>query len=305
MGNISKILSRLLDYLWFWSILLFAADILDLDILYYLIITLALPLLFVPIETFLIKCFKTTLGKFIFGLQYTETFTWKSAFLFSLKKALFLKTSSEVIQKKPKRLPHIIAITIATLFSLLSIFPDATLNQASKILPFECIQNLKIQRNGGVNCPDGWIKLGSQELPFSAFFPEEPKFEETKKPIPHSSTTLTYREYTHNEYSLGYVDLPSSWTKWGSHIVFKASLQQILIRDKGSVTQKKKTLHDSFPALDYQIKRGDNITSGRLVLVGNTLYKLEVSNSPSKETSEIFFNTFQLTNSPYADPIRE
>lgn len=298
MNNLSKISSRLLDYLWFWSILVFFIDIFDLSIFCYLIVTLLLPFLFIPIEAVLIKYFKTTLGKFIFGLKYDELFTWKSAFYLAYRRALLKRSPARIIRKKPKLFSHILAVTVATLLSLLSIFPDATLEQASKVLPFECIQTLRVNRNGGWDSPPGWIKIGSGDLPFAAFFPKEPKLEETSKPIPHSTHVLVYKEYTLDQYSLGYVALPASWVKWGSNLVFKGVLQQVASHTKGSITQKKKTLHEQFPAMNYEIRRGSELSFGRLVLVGNTIYRLEVTPTKTDEkptaTADMFFNTFHL-----------
>ena len=296
MEKLYNMLSRALDYLWFWSILFFIVDILNLDLIFYIVITLFLTILFVPVEATLIKYFKTTLGKYIFGIRYSNTFTWRNAFRFSFRRALFLKMPAEILHKKPKRLSHILAITTSFLLSSLSLAPEATLNQASKILPFEFLQELKVKRNGGGNCPDGWVKLTSAiELPFLAFFPEEPKLKETRKPIPHSTHILVYKEFTQEKYSLGYVDLPASWVKWGSNLVFKGTLQQVVSHEKGTITQKEKTFHEQFPAMDYEIERNGSKTLGRLILVGTTVYKLEVTEkTSSKESADLFFNAFHL-----------
>ena len=128
-----------------------------------------------------------------------------------------------------------------------------------------------------------------------AFFPKEPELKEIKKPIPHSAHILVYKEYTQEKYSLGYVDLPASWVKWGSNLVFKGTLQQVISREKGTITQKQKTLHEQYPAMDYEILRNGSKTLGRLILVGTTVYKLEVKEeSSSKESADLFFNAFHL-----------
>jgi hypothetical protein len=302
MRKLFNPLSRLLDYLWFISIIFFIIDILNLDLFFYLFATLFLTVLFAPIEAILIKCFRTTLGLFIFGLKYNELFTWQTAFEFSFRRALFLKTKVRMTQKKPSLFPHLTAVFTAVMLSCLTISPDATLNQACKILPFEFLQELKIKRNGGGNCPDGWTKLNSEkELPFLIFFPDQPKLEETTKPIPHSTHILDYKEYSFEKYSLGYVDLPASWVKWGSNLVFKGTLQQILSHQKGTIVEKQKTFHEQYPAMDYKIERSNGTTMGRLVLVGTTIYKLEVvhpnnSGENPLEDANLFFNAFHLHN---------
>jgi hypothetical protein len=298
MGFLYKALSRALDYLWFWSILYFIIDIFDLDIVYFLIATLFITLLFIPVEAVLLKYFRTTLGKFIFGIRYNQPFTWKSAFRFSSRRAVFLKMPAESIYQKPKRSSHILAISVALLLSMLSIFPDATLNQASKVLPFDFIQELKVKRNGGGNCPDGWTKLTDTiELPFLAFFPESPKkSKEIRKELPHSTHVLVYKEYTQDAYSLGFVDLPKSWVSWGSNLVFKGTLQQILSREKGKLLDKKKTFHEQFPAMDYKIEKASGTSFGRLILVDTTVYRLEATTTDEtqKESADLFINAFHL-----------
>lgn len=185
--------------------------------------------------------------------------------------------------------------TIVIVFFLFTYFSETTLHYVSKVLPFECIQNLKIYRTVGISCPDGWVRVGSIELPFFAFFPQQPTFTEITKSIPHSTETLLYKEYTHENYSLGHVDLPHNWVKWGSNLVFKGTFQQILSHQSGVLKQKRKTLHEQFPAMNYIIQRGDTQTIGRLILVDHTLYKLEViSKKADPILAETFFNTLHL-----------
>ncbi len=298
MGFLYKSLSRALDYLWFWSVIYFIIDIFDLNIAFFVLSTLLITLLFIPVEATLLRYFRTTLGKFIFGIRYNHPFTWKSAFRFSCRRAVFLNTPMESVYQKPKRSSHLLAISVATLLSMLSIFPDETINQASKILPFEFVQDLKVKRNGGGNCPDGWVKLSDTiELPFLAFFPETPKkSQEIRKELPHSTHVLVYKEYTQDSYSLGFVDLPKSWVSWGSNLVFKGTLQQILSREKGKLIDKKKTFHEQYPAMDYKIEKASGTSFGRLILVDSTVYRLEATTTDEsqKGSAELFINAFHL-----------
>ncbi len=151
------------------------------------------------------------------------------------------------------------------------------------------------QRVSGGEGPAGWVKLKSTELPFSACFPNTPTLKEQTQPVPNSDKTLTFHEYSNDSYSLVYVDLPKSWINWGSTIVFKGTLQQVLEHEKGTLVQKQKVQHDSFPALEYEIKRNGDTILGRFILVNNTVYKLEMtSKEKSPEAAETFFNTFHV-----------
>ncbi len=292
MEKFIRILTRLIDYFWFWSIAIFILDLCDLDLVHSVVLTLLIPLLFIPVETLFLRYFGTTLGKYISGYRYNEIFTWKSAYTLAYRKALFLKTSSEEIRIKPRFIAHILAFGII----LIGISPEKSVNQVFKVLPFDWAQSFVMKKNGGGNCPDGWVKLiAAETLPFTAFFPAVPVLEETAKPIPHSERVLLYKEYKLDQYSLGFVDLPQNWVKWGSNIVFKAALSQITSKEKGNVTHKTKTTHDDFPALDYKIDRDGKTTLGRLILVNTTVYNLEVkAENSSNESANLFFNAFQL-----------
>jgi len=286
---IMNTLSRILDYLFVWSILIFIADLFDVSCIYMFGITLLLPILFIPVETLFIKCFKTTPGKFILSLRYKESFTWKSAFLLSCKTACFQKTSSVLIRKNPRFIFRL----IVALFMFCTIFPETAVKQASKVLPFEIVKHLKVHRTGGVEVPIGWVKLGSTTLPFSAFFPSQATLTEMEKSIPHSDKTLLFKEYTSNEYSLVHVDLPNSWVKWGSNLVFKGTLQQVLSYENATLLNKQKTTYNDYPALDFTLKKGNKTSYGRLILVNNTIYKLE-SEAENEEQASYFFNTLQI-----------
>src|SRR3990167_3936799 len=115
-----KISTRILDYLLCWSILIFITNIFDFNIIYNFVLTIFVPFLWIPIETLLIKYFKTTPGNFILGLGYPEAFTWKSAFILSCKKMCFQKTPHTLIRKTPR----LIFRVLIALFMCFAIFPE-------------------------------------------------------------------------------------------------------------------------------------------------------------------------------------
>jgi hypothetical protein len=300
MKTIFKYSSKLIDYFWFWSFLTFIVDIYDFDLFASIFVTLLTPILFIPVETLLVWGFQTTLGKYITHQSYSQKLKFKDSLLIALRNGFFLKAKIQPTYKESSKKKHLVAILASIIISLACTFPDSALNLTSKALPFKFFQELKVKRNGGGNCPDGWVKLaGEENSPFLIFFPSKPKLEEIIKAVPHSDFLLNYKEYSYDKYSLGHVDLPRSWTKWGSNLVFKGSLQQVIKNENGNIIEKKKTIHEKYPALDYKIQRGEITTTGRLILVNNTLYKLEVKETSSDSQnqtffSDLFFNAFHL-----------
>jgi len=148
-----------------------------------------------------------------------------------------------------------------------------------------------------------WIVYLPKEGDFTIKFPKRPDFTSRELPIPKSEETLPYHEYTSEDglikASVSYTVLPDNWLKWGSGMVLKGALKVIMDDTKnahliGSGSNSVK----SFPALDFERRQGDLQTAGTLVLVGNTLYKIEIT-YPEKELHQVkdkiapFINSFQ------------
>lgn len=127
-----------------------------------------------------------------------------------------------------------------------------------------------------------WVNFNHDENAFSAIFPKKPDHTSRELPIPRSDNTLPYHEYQSSEgalvASVSYTVLPDDWLKWGSSLVLKGALKVIVGEIKGAhlVGQSSNTFK-SFPALDFEHYLGDFETAGTLVLVGNTLYKVEIA----------------------------
>lgn len=280
MKNIIKIFSKLLDYVWFYLIAVFFLDLFEAD-LYLYIVTLALvPLFFIPIETVLLKCFRTTLGKILFGLRYETDMTWK--------KALALAWRSEnLVQKRLKKLPYTLVIVLATALSALCIAPE---------LPFKAKAGKEMFGGASKLDTEKWTKVTPANNIFSALFPKEPEFKE--QTFPANSKNLLYSEYSLNDgltFSLGHMDLPKSWTKWGSKRVFQGCYK--LVAKQFSVQDKQSSSHDTFPAYEYKMSDANKQYLGKLVLVGNTLYRVEVSKAGGITNEDMpqayaFFNSF-------------
>ena len=139
---------------------------------------------------------------------------------------------------------------------------------------------------------DHWIHLDPQEEHFSALFPQEPKIYKRNLLIPgKEALCLPYKEFSCEMengtlYSISYTILPNDWLKYGSSLVLKEALK-VLVKELGKieVVGKKITSFKSFPALDYEHYKISEIeqkeTTGTLALIGNVLYKIEMTYPPT------------------------
>ena len=146
--------------------------------------------------------------------------------------------------------------------------------------------------------PSEWFEVEASDKSFVALFPSKPTFEEKDFAIPKSNETLVYKEHTHDEHpkhTIGSLELPQTWTKWGSYNVLKGAIQ--FLSNGSKIIQKQKSTHENFPSLEYEMRKGELFIVGKLVLVESTLYKLEVEcdHCPSETEREVaatFFNSF-------------
>ena len=132
-----------------------------------------------------------------------------------------------------------------------------------------------------------WISFNSKDENFSASFPKKPKFDSRALPIPGSDSFLPYKEYLCRldgdvHFSVSYTTLPEEWLKYGNSLILGGALKVIMHElGKTELVGKETTKFKSFPALDYEhytvAEGGQTETAGTLVLVGNTLYKVEMT----------------------------
>lgn len=325
MAWITRFFARLLDYTLFFALVLFVLDYVEIDLYYYFFIAIITPILFIPIETILLRLFRTTLGKILFGWRYPSRLSLKETFFISAKKGILIEplflpiiniiysiiylreirtyrmkrwdevSKETLIQKFPRVFPYSLIVGFTLLLGVTAAIPELVYEQVAKVCNIDQSEQALDPSNP---YSSNWIKITPEELAFSILFPKEPSYQEINYEVPQSDRVLTFKEYKHVEnleYSLGYVELPRNWTKWGSGIVFKSSLK--LLGKVGTVKTRKKSTHRSFPALEYELTHKDGKSLGKLILVKNTLYRLETkyTASPSVEdekVTQVFFNSF-------------
>lgn len=132
-----------------------------------------------------------------------------------------------------------------------------------------------------------WITFNPKNEHFEALFPKKPQSNERKLLIPERNDSLDYHEYFCEldgdiRYSVCYTILPEGWLKYGNSMVLGGALKVIMQElGKTELVGKSITNLKSFPALDYEHytveREGQRECAGTLVLVGNILYKIEIS----------------------------
>lgn len=128
-----------------------------------------------------------------------------------------------------------------------------------------------------------WTVVAPKEENFTASFPEKPKAITRDLPVPGRDETLPYKEYIcetegGKKFSVSYTILPDGWLKYGKNLVLGGALK-VIMKELGKVelVGKETTVFKTFPALDYEHYNDSMETAGTLVLVGNILYKVEMS----------------------------
>lgn len=148
-------------------------------------------------------------------------------------------------------------------------------------------KTLPIDLHGIVDDPqalEGWTAFTPKDRQFSIFFPSTPAKKTRTLPVPGDLQPLPYREFyfdhTDNQtlFSVSYTTLPDRWLRFGSGLVLKGA-HKILLRELGkiSIVGKSSNTFKSYPALDYEYYSEQTETTGTLILVGNILYKVEIT----------------------------
>ena len=300
----SRCFAKTFDYALFYSFFY----ILDFSLLLNILLVVALPVLYAPIEALLLRLFKTTPGMWIFGLSLDTKVSFKKALLTSLKKGLlvfpllfpplnlfiarfYLKEKGAHFAKrwqvaegveieKKKRNKHLrnLVVVLCSAFILYTFTPISFSSLSKRAFDVE-----------------SWVEVKDDHLKFSVYFPEEPKISGKKVEVKEHNTTLDVKEYHHKShinYKLQSTKVPTTWTLLGSRYLLNALGQQIETH-QGSFIESKIGKHGKYPALHYLVKNHDGgQTKGALILVKKTVYRLEVSAGKklSKEELEISQN---------------
>lgn len=304
MRRALRILSKILDYSWFYGILVIFMDLFSAGIFYYIFAALMLPILFIPVETLSLKLFGSTLGKILFGFRYHRKLSFKESLTIAFKKALLIQPlflpginlffiylyikelvkypnnrwdsidGSNVIHRRLKWHTNLACLLTALFLTTVTIVPESLLQRSAQIVG---IESADFMTRFAVFKPGDWVKVTPDDYSFSIFFPKSPDHKQTNYDVPNSERKLTVKEYSHKEditYRLTYAELPSSWTFFGSSVVFR-SVIKLIEKHEGTIHKHYKCTHNRYPAMEYNGLVKDGKLYGKSILVKNTIYRVE------------------------------
>jgi uncharacterized RDD family membrane protein YckC len=261
--------------------------------LYFFAFALLLPLLWAPIEALLVSRFKTTLGKFLFGIRVESHTGGKLPFFIALKRAFFFGIRPGVIRQKAvgslRKGGAIIAL--CGLIGV-SVFEKEITGFA-----------VEIERSHTI---DGWLDYTSSNDSFRVLLPKKPEETSNILPVPAQDAELSYEEIKSHQskkiyYSISYMQLPAKWKLAGPSRLLQGALDLIVEHTPGSkIFGKTLTKHGNHRAIDFHMSQdGGEEVKGRLILVGMTLYRLTVV-YPSDLAHQIqhqeFLDSFEINS---------
>lgn len=223
--------------------------------------------------------FKTTVGFKLLEINIKPPIGWKDAFISALP---WTRPKKLIESKKLPKWRYVTACAIA-LVALVLQFNDPVYGFSSQ--------------SSMVNT--SWVQYTHEQKGFTIYFPEEPK--EAKKPLtPSGETGLNITEMSSKEkkrtYSLSFIKLPKKWGLAGDNTILKVALDMIVTHTPNAKLEAKQiTNYKGLKAIDYTMVVDGKQESGRLLIHGNTLYRLNVE-SPhgAKVAKEEFLSSFSV-----------
>ena len=331
-----RFVARILDYSLFYALFilpLFFASLLDHDITHIICVFLV-PLFWIPFETIFISLFGTTPGKALFGIQIRDANDKKLSFKTSFKRALSTwikglglnipvlniatglhqfnvvkktgRTSTDqaldinVYYRKRNTIRTAIGSLLIALFSLFFIAEYQVREVATSSNQEFFSKNFF---NKGLN----WKAYNDPEGAYAIEFPGTPEAKATQLPIPNSKDNLPFYTVDYRldkesvEYSLNYTTLPKNWLKWKASLLLRGALKLITTHmTQAKIVKKSSNSYNNYPTLEFVLAKKNNLEcAGRLILVDNVLYKIEVTYPKDKqETIQDDLNIFLQSFNP-------
>ena len=285
---LARFCSRTIDYCLFFGLglLVSLAVPFDATAMFYLVAALATPIVFIPFEALLLRVWGKTPGKALFGFKLGSKLSFGEAFRRAL---LFGKRPGFFTQKPPHALRIVFgyALTLALLgFSVFSKnITEYTIG---------CEKQQKIS---------GWVHYCAKDAGFHVNFPSDPQVEAKEVTLPRSSGSVNVNEYTSQKgsnvtYSVSYMDLPKKWAFVSSKRILRGVFDVIMkLESATQLNSKEFATHNDNTAMNFSYKKGDEEVVGRLIRVGQRLFKLTISYPSSlseRPISHEFLDSFHL-----------
>ncbi len=292
-----RIFAKIFDYAFCFLVL--ALGILltpfAIDDSIYLYLVIATPFLWILPEALLLSTWGTTPGRLFMAILPRTCKGTKLSFNEALRLSLFLDRGMSIdwIRCDQGLTNFIKRVAIGSSIALAAIFSKAIIQ-----FPETFEKEVSIR---------GWVHYTSSEGDFTADFPSKPKVEQKQLEIPQANRTVDYQEVKsshgkHTTYSVSAIELPKKFSFFGANTVLKGALSvlQENLHVKTKLIYKKLTKHGEHPAIDFHFLKGTDDIKGRLVLVGNKLFKIEVSepfDGEAEEAGLAFINSFKPISS--------
>ncbi len=260
--------------------------------LFYLYAAFITPLLWIPLEAYLISTWGETPGNAMCGIVIRTGKGDKANYKSALMKGCFLKRSEAYSFSKDM---------MFRLTQWVMVVGTVVACWGSSILGVPLISQYTNVYKSFVSI-SGWMDYQDFNKGFSILFPSYPESNSENFDNPHTRDVLTYNELKSCEndkvcYTVGYLDLPRSWRFAGAKTLLKGALEIVVEHEKNAdLVSSQLTRHQRNPAIDFEINKGKTVEKGKLVLIGRTLYRLMVTQPQSYPDSNLqpFIDSFQL-----------
>ena len=278
-----RFLARVFDYGLFYFVTVFISLILPVELSsqFFLLWALVVPFLWAPVEAVLYRFWGTTPGKKLFGLSLPKL-SWKE----SAKRSFFFKKTHDLQVKEIGVKRYLIALMLAS-------------SAGSTLFLGEDISEAAVSYEKSMT-NSGWVQYVSDNGKFEVQFPKNPVEETKHYDVPNGDPIAMNEFIAHKEaeFSVSYLELPKKWKIFSSNMLLKGAIQVVMEHIPGAeLAEKQIVKHKNYPAMDFRAIDGKKEIKGRLILVGNTLYKLWVvytPDTPREQQHEIFFNSFDV-----------
>jgi hypothetical protein len=251
--------------------------------LFYYFLALCVPLVWAPIEAFLISRWAATPGKILFGLTVRHVKGAKLSYKAALKKAFFLPGRPGVVQHgKMSFKRKLFAFAASAAFMLAAIYGNVF-----------ALWSVGLSRGIPV---ERWVQYSSSDVGFKVSFPTDPEHASKELVVPDSGKVLSYKEITSDEnekifYSLSHLKLPGTWRLAGTTTLLKGVLDVMVKHTNAELIEKEFKASGGQRVLDFRMKQGEEEVKGRLIKVKGTLYKLTIT-YPSSHSAKMQGNPF-------------
>lgn len=255
--------------------------------LFYFLLVIAIPLIWVPLEALLISRWGTTPGKKIFHITVRHSSGRRLSFAEGVKRGVGITPAEGIVESGP--------LSKGRIFSSIVV--------VSAALYTACFGSFFTEWSSGIErgvAAEGWVHYESDKGGFSISFPNDPKEESKQLVLPSTGKVLEYEEITTNEnkahYSISHMTIPRKWKLAGNVTLLKYALDGIVKHSPNTeLIDKRFITHQGHRALDFELKEEGKTTRGRLIVVGSTMYKITVvcqAKALSKAGAEPFLNSF-------------